>query len=170
VPASIRFGSDTAEYFFGALTTRLARIVGEDVDVNFGDQGRFYHSRALTLMEQLGNTDKRILLVLDGLDELQDWSDYHKLLPLGLPPNIRVLCSARLLVDDTGPEGWLQRLRWKQLQTPPVNIELPPLAQSDVLEALNTARIRTEPALALSLATEVARLAAGDPLMVSFYL
>ncbi|TAZ68217.1 ATP-binding protein [Rhizobium ruizarguesonis] len=169
-PASIRFGSDTAEYFFGALATRLAQIAGKDVGVNFGDQGRFYQGQAISFIEYLGKTDKLILLVLDGLDELEDWFDYDKLLPLALPSNIRVLCSARLLVGDAGPEGWMRRLRWNRLEIPPVNVELAPLARSDVLEALNAGGIGSDPSVGQNLATELDRLTAGDPLLLSFYL
>ena len=58
---------------------------------------------------------RRLLLVLDGLDEAADWEAGPDLFPPQIGRHARVVVSARLLAGDTDAGDWLRRLGWDVL-------------------------------------------------------
>ena len=112
VPISIRFGTNRQEVFFQAMAERLAAIARQTLETPAADKAAYYADKVRDLVSQLAETDQRVLLVVDGLDEALRGEFDTTIVPRVLPPTIRVLASARWLADDSDCLGWLQRLDW----------------------------------------------------------
>lgn len=70
---------------------------------------------------------KRLLVILDGLDEIQGEEVDDTLFPGSLAKGIRIIASARQIAGRTYTQ-WPERLGWKQQRT--MRIELPLLGRA----------------------------------------
>jgi hypothetical protein len=171
VPVSIRYNTASSNVVFAALAAQLADIYDKSLPQSFhnwlGDQWR---DLCLNYLSQPIPKDKKVLVILDGLDEATDWQAGADLFPTVSPSNLRVLVSARFLGGDDDTVGWLTRLGWERqglVQT----IELPTLTAIGVRAVLAT---MGNPLDALAerdyIVKELFRLSEGDPLLIGLYV
>ena len=69
VPISIRFETHRPDIFYEALAARLAEILGEELPPTHTDKGVYYADHCRTLASAAVAQGRRILIVLDGIDE-----------------------------------------------------------------------------------------------------
>ena len=111
IPISIRFNINLANVVFAALTARLAALYGDSPpDANSSPEilrGMMsnYLSRSLP-------DGRKLLVILDGLDESAGWNPGPDLFSLTPPMGLRVVVSARYLAGDIDASSWLRRLGW----------------------------------------------------------
>jgi len=174
IPISARFNTNRASVTFAALAARLGEIYEEPVksaDLSV-DQWR---ETCLSYLRRPPPTHKPLLVILDGLDEASDWQSGPDLFPLPPTEGVRVVVSARYLVNDVDERGWLRRLGWEQAGLT-CTIPLPPLTRTGVREVLQTIDVplvkRADVPLVrrADVIEELFRLSEGDPLLVRLYV
>jgi hypothetical protein len=101
MPISIRIGTNRPEDFYEGLARRLTEITGGVLpgDAIRNSDGFRYAVRDL-INRIADNSDRRVLIVIDGLDEALEGSFNADVLPEILSPNLRVLLSARWQIGD----------------------------------------------------------------------
>ncbi|GLS22043.1 hypothetical protein GCM10007874_50600 [Labrys miyagiensis] len=112
MPISIRVGTNRPEVFYEGLARRLAEITGESLPneaIRYADGFRY---AVRDLLDRIGNSDIRVIVIIDGVDEALQGSFDPAVLPTIMPTNLRVLLSARWQVGDSNSSGWLKRLGW----------------------------------------------------------
>ncbi len=171
VPISNRFQTNRATTYLELLVRQLAQASGEYVPPPSLDAEQFYRNKANQLMSGLVDAGKRVLLVIDGLDEALGDERLANLLPTSLPPTFKVLVSARWIAEDRGGTGWLTRLGWTSASRPAdhdlVVEKLDVGAIEDVLARMGAPIEpvgRDRPLL-----TRLAALTEGEPLLLRFY-
>ncbi|RYE84423.1 MAG: hypothetical protein EOO75_18125, partial [Myxococcales bacterium] len=116
VPISLRFGTHRSATVETLLAARLRAL-----------RGTWGHWR-----DQVSAADQPpLVVVLDGLDELQDTRFLEALTDLELPSGVQVLAAARTLLDRDAA-GWAARLGWPGCRL----VELAPLGLAGVAAAL----------------------------------
>jgi hypothetical protein len=121
----------------------------------------------------IGNyPQRRFVLVVDGVDEaIQGWFN-RTLLPYDLPPNLKVLLSARAKPGDNNAIAWLQEMDWTRYAADAVLMDLPRLTFqgiSDVLSCMGRPLDRLADQKVLI--EQLYRLSdEGDPLLVRLYI
>lgn len=169
VPISIRFDTALRSVTFAALAHQLAAIYGERINSpNFSADE--WHEMCLSYLRREPPDGKKLIVIVDGLDEAADWEASATLFPSQLPAAIKLLVSARILSSDRGAEGWLSRLNWNNKINAHI-VELPELSKDDIRDALTSmgnplAQIVPED----ELLTELHRLTEGDPLLIRLYI
>ncbi len=136
LPVSVRFGTNRAELFHHALATRLAELLGAELHPPPADPVGYYKGFAIDFLRRVGELDRPVLLVIDGVDEAAGWQLDPALLPHEPDPKLRVVVSARLQGGDRGAEGWLRRFRWNQLGPTPETIEVASLDVAGIGDVL----------------------------------
>ena len=63
---------------------------------------------------------RRLLVILDGLDEAAGWEAGPDLFPFNLPAATRVAVSARYVAGDRDPSDWQRRLEWSRRTGHPI--------------------------------------------------
>jgi hypothetical protein len=169
VPISIRFETNRPVVFWEALARQLAVFAGEQIAPPASDPAAFYADFAASLIERRENSLRRLLIVVDGIDEAGAPGFHSDLLPSTLPPTVKIALSARVLVGDRDAEGWLIRLDWGR-RARVETMTLPLLDEkgiSDVLVKLG-APIE-EVSKDHRLVVRLAELTQGEPLLVRLY-
>lgn len=170
-PISIRVHTNLAGVVFPSLAVSLARLHGAEDTLRSTLGTSPEHWRALMsgYLRSLP-PGRRLLLILDGLDEAAGWELGHDLFPLGPPPGLRVVVSARLTASAPAAANWIARLGWSR----------PGLARAMSLGRLSAAGM--EQALRSmgapldtvaerdDLVRELHRLSCGDPFLVALYV
>jgi len=170
IPISIRFETNTSGVVFGALASMLADyrdepypILGTIPPSTLKDLCREYIARG-------GIGDRRLLIILDGIDEAADSEISTNLFPLAPPPGLRVVVSARNKVETAEPLAWLHALGWDRFGIGTV-FPLDPLTESGVADVIERCGIRVSGSIAQgALAKQIHRVSEGDPLLISFYV
>jgi hypothetical protein len=121
------------------------------------------------ILGRIAKTDRRVIIVIDGLDEAPSGSFKAAILPTILPATLRVLLSARWQVGDSDSKGWRERLEWER-GVKVDSFELDPLAAdgiADVLVKLGAPvdTLAREPAFV----ERLVELTEGEPLLVRYY-
>jgi len=169
MPISIRRGSNRPAVFYEGLARRLAEIAGEALPSKAirGADGFRYAVREL--LDRVADSDRRVIIVIDGLDEALQGSFDSAILPPVLPPNLRVLLSARWELGDSDSKGWLKRLGWDR------NIRVDSF-ELDRLEAHGIADVLVKlgapvdiVARERALVERLVVLTEGEPLLVRYY-
>ena len=73
VPISIRFRTNLSSTFFASLGARLAFIHGEEVPTNESISTDVWRGLASNYLTKPFTSERKLLIVLDGLDEAGDW-------------------------------------------------------------------------------------------------
>ncbi|GER90601.1 hypothetical protein KDW_47630 [Dictyobacter vulcani] len=169
-PVSIRFRTNLAGTTFPALTALLASLHGEHIPDDPNVSEEVWRGLLAAYLVRPLPAGKRLLLVLDGVDEAADWSADAHLFPQNPPPGLRIVISARSLANDHGNQTWLQRLGWER-EGFARTLELSPLDRSGVANVLlqmgfplDLLSQRNE------MISELYRLSEGDPLLVRLYV
>jgi uncharacterized protein YeeX (DUF496 family) len=169
VPISIRFGTNAQQVFYRALAERLATIAGQVLEKPATDAAGFYADKVRDLLNELAPSGKRVLLILDGVDEALRGEFDATIFPRLLPPTIRVLVSARWQLGDGDSSGWLSRLSW-ELDLRCETIELDRLDLSAIAHVLIGIGAPMDIVAAdHALVTRLYELTEGEPLLVRFY-
>ncbi len=167
LPVSARFSTNLASVTFASLTAQLAHVISEDAptDPNLPDQ--VWRGMFSDLLRRVP-PDKRLLVILDGVDEAANWDVDGGLFPLDPPPGLKVIISARLTADRPAPDDWRRALAWERLNVR--RFDLAPLDRPglrDVLEKMGVPL--DELARQPFIVDELYRLTSGDPLLTRFY-
>jgi hypothetical protein len=165
-PISVRFGTASEVAVFSALAARLAELLGErPVQSYDAVQCR---GAVADLLRRPPSDGKRLLVVLDGLDEAQGWEPNASLTPSAPPSHLRVLGAARPYGDDPDRRQWLLRLNWALTGT------LLSLRGLDTAGVRDVLRKMGDPLEKLSPRTDVVskliHLTRGDPLLIGLYV
>jgi hypothetical protein len=108
---------------------------------------------------------RRLLVVIDALDEAVGWQPTPGLLRGGSESDVRILCSARRLADRS-QASWLHELGWDPARTF-TPAPLSPLHRDAIAELLaNFAPEVARSSYVADIVGEIARISHGDPLTV----
>ena len=169
MPISIRVGTNRPGIFYGGLAQRLAEITGEAIAPEAVQNADALKYAVQDQLEAAASAGRRVLVVLDGLDEALQGSFDPSIIPPRLPSNLGIVVSARWQVGDTDSTGWLRRLGWdRSVRAERLELErLPGEAIVDVLLKLGAptdvlARDR-------NIAARLCELTEGEPILVRYY-
>jgi len=167
VPISIRVSTNRPSEFLGGLARRLAEITGEPVLPEAVQNADALNGTVQDQLESIAATNRRVLVVVDGLDEALQGSFIPTIFPARLPQTLRILVSARWQVGDIDSTGWLKRLGWdRNIRVESSELErLSAEAIADVLVKLGA------PVLAQQwqIVDRLSELTEGEPILVRFY-
>jgi hypothetical protein len=169
MPISIRVETNRPEIFYEGLARRLAEIAGEALPSEaIRDAGGFRYG-VRDLLDRMADSDRRVIIIIDGLDEALHGSFDPAILPAVLPPNLRVLLSARWEVGDSNSKGWLKRLGWDR------GIKVDSF-ELDRLKARGIADVLVKLSAPIDIAVRepdlverLVELTEGEPLLVRYY-
>ena len=170
VPISIRFNTNRPAIFYEAIAARLAEILEVDLRPPQADPGVYFEDQCRMLARTAIERRRRILIVIDGIDEALGSSFAASWFPRRSEGAVRLLVSARLQIGDVDSRGWVRRLGWEsgiRYQT----LELPSLDAAGVKNLLATSGapidyLSTRP----EIVDKLHRLSEGEPLVLRLYV
>jgi hypothetical protein len=169
MPISIRAGTNKPSVFLSGLAQRLAEIIEQPVPPEAIQNPEALQYIVHDQIEALKSSRKRVLIVLDGLDETLQGSFDASIIPIRLSGNIRVLFSARWQTGDKDSAGWLRRLEWDR-GVRVTTLELGRLLADGIADVLR--RLGAPTYVLAGERTIIARLSElteGEPLLVRYY-
>ena len=167
-PISSRFNTNLEDVVFASLAARLAHLYGEKVTTT--KSAWEYRGVFSDYLQRTPPKNKRILVVVDGLDEAAGWEAGADLFPTVPPNHLRIVVAARPLAGDLDEGAWLSRLGWntpgkaKRLQLTPLNLD----GVRDVFMQMGDQLKALKPKI--DLARRLYELSQGDPLLVRLYI
>jgi hypothetical protein len=170
LPVSIRYRTNLASVVFASLASRLAELHGEKVFGGADTPAEVWRGQMSNYLARPLPDGRRLLLILDGVDEAADWEAGPDLFPLVPPKDLRIVVSARHLADDSDVQNWLSRLGWEETSLAHARglVPLDTVGVADVLQRmgfpLNHLGDRVD------IITELHRLSEGDPLLIRLYV
>src|SRR5258707_5871792 len=169
-PVSIRFRTNLAGVVFPALVALLARLHGEDLPGDQHTPVEVWHGLLSEYLTRLLADGRRLVLVLDGVDEAADWNAGPWLFPENPPPELRVVLSARYLANDQDSGAWLARLGWTR-EGLAHTFELHPLDRAGIASVLIQMGFPLDLlGTRADIVSELHRLSEGDPLLIRLYV
>ncbi|MBI4905641.1 MAG: CHAT domain-containing protein [Acidobacteria bacterium] len=169
VPVSIRFRTNLASVVFASLAARLATEFGEEVPSSADTTVDVWRGLVASYLRRSLPGGRRLLVVIDGLDEAADWNAEAGLFPKQPPEGLKVLVTARYRAGDTDGEGWLQTLGWEYGLGEAMELE--PLSREGVSDVMLTMGAPLDKLGArVDIVGELHRLSEGDPLLVRLYV
>jgi hypothetical protein len=170
VPVSVRFRTNLAAVTFPALTARLAALQGAQLAGGADTPVEMWRG---LLSEHLARPllgGRRLLVILDGVDEAADWEPGPDLFPGNPPRGLRVLLSARFRAGDLGAASWLGSLGWDRPGLAR-DVDLAPLSVEGVADVLRRMGFPLDRlGLRVDVVGELHRLSEGDALLVRLYV
>jgi hypothetical protein len=169
-PVSIRFRTNLSSVVFAALTARLAVLHGDQVPGGPDTPVEIWRGLMVDYLSRPLPEGRRLLLILDGVDEAADWELGPDLFPLAPPKGLRVVLSTRYRAGDVNARSWLSSLGWNRpsLASTP---DLAPLTSEGVAEVLRLMGFPLDYLGArVDIVVELHRLSEGDPLLVRLYV
>lgn len=168
-PISIRYQTNLESSCIPALVSRLCHLHGEPAprpDQTTLRQWRLLLDQYLNRPLPDGRT---LLLILDGLDEADDWQLDRTLFPARPPSGVRILVAARARTGEVSPDGWRQRLGWSS-PAASKGMSLAGLDVNGVAEALRSLGLPLDRLAARSeIVVQLHRLSRGEPLLVRLW-
>jgi hypothetical protein len=168
-PISHRFNTNGAAQVFHSLYSKLSIVLGrhgaDAEQPSFSDWRNDFSG----LLRDVRHHPRRVVLVLDGLDEALDWQAGPDLFPVDPPPNLRVLVTARPLAGDSATRNWRTRLGWTRRGLAK-SMEIDKLDQRAVEAVVTTVLPNLPQENQRRLAAAFYRVTTGDPLLLQFYL
>lgn len=169
-PVSIRFNTNLASVVFPYLATSVAALHDEVLKATPDTPAEVWRSLLTDLLARPLPDGRRLLLIVDGLDESADWKAGADLFPPHIGRHARVVVSARFLAGDADARDWRRRLGWDDEDVVAV-LALNPLPRRGVADVLGRMGV---PLAALGtrseIVTEIHRLSDGEPLVVRLYV
>ncbi len=165
-PISLRFETSPLEVIFKAIALRLMAFHKQKPPT--ADQGvETWRGLMADLLQRELPRGKRLLLVVDGLDEAAQDIVSPALTPARPPAGLRIVFSARSTANR-GSRDWLERLGWQQRAE---LLELERLDRAGLIDVLVKmgAPLDRLPQRE-EIIDELARLSEGDPLLVGLYV
>ncbi len=170
LPISIRFRTNLSGVFFAALSARLAGLYGEPLSLSAGSSAEMWRGTVSDYLDRSLPDGRRLLLILDGVDEAADWEPGPDLFPLAPSRGLCIVLSARYLASAPDTDSWLERLGWKRPGLAQALV-LNPLDLSGVADVLKSMGFPLDRLGArVDIVTELHRLSEGDPLLVRLYV
>ena len=170
VPVSIRFRTNLAGVFFAALAARLARAHGEEVPAAIDTPPEVWRGIAADYLARPLSSGKRLLVIIDGVDEAADWEIGPDLFPSRPAPSTRVVVSARLTAAAPTDTAWREQLGWSSARLAR-SLPLTPLSESGVADVLVRMGFPlAELGAKVDIVRQLHRLSGGDPLLVRLYV
>lgn len=170
VPISIRFRTNLASVVFAVLTAYLGHVHGQQLHLSPDTPAEVMRGRVADLLTRALPDGRRLVLIVDGLDEAADWDVGPDLFPAQVGRHVRVVVSARWLAGDADERDWLRRLGW---ETPGMAATLT-LAGIDEGGVADVLAHMGFPLAGLAerddIVRELHRLSEGDPLVVRLYV
>ena len=170
IPVSMRCGTNLADLVFTSIVSQMAGLWDESLP-NIGSMdSTSMRAMMSTYLDKELPTGRRLLLILDGVDEAADWHVEPNLFPRYPQTGLRVIISARERAGDIDGMGWVQSFGWDRPGLADV-MELGPLRRDGVDDVVSKTIPSFEPGISMSSVTdEIYRLSEGDPFLVNFYL
>lgn len=169
-PISIRFRTNFASFALPALIAGVAAAQGMPAPAPSDASIASLKATLAALLARVPAAGKRIVMILDGIDEAADWEVDHDLFPLDLPSEVRVVASARSGEQEGEADRWLRELGWSE-RGAARTMRLPaltPLGLADVLVRMGVPLDRL--GRRVEIVAELHRLTEGDPLLVHLYV
>lgn len=166
IPVSIRFRTNLAGVFFPALAARLARTHGDDVPTDVNLPAEVWRGMVADYLRTPLPGGRRLIVVLDGLDEAADWEAGADLFPRRAAAGVRIVVSTRLTADLPTPAAWLDQLGWDARVAR--TLALPSLTREGVRDVLESMGFPLA-GLGEGIVRELHRLSEGDPLLIRLY-
>jgi hypothetical protein len=166
-PVSVRFGTNLASVFFPSLLAQLAAVRKEPQQATPSGIERWRAQLADHLSKPHVPPGRRLVVIIDGLDEATGWSADSSLWPVVLGERVHLIVSARMLAGDSEAASWLTRIGWHRTRDADV-LSLTPLNHAAVATAVS--QIRSSSPAPDDLVRELWRLTSGDPLTLGAYL
>lgn len=167
VPISLRFGTDRPAVFYALLAMQLASVLKRKLELPTLDLESYYQGIVIDLLRQATKQSQHVLVVVDGLDEAQGNGFSSTVFPPLLPPNIKVLVSAREQAGDRGSVDWLKRLDWHG-RTKAASEHLLILDRQAVVPIVESVGLAKE-SLTEALIDQLMVLSLGEPLLLGLY-
>jgi hypothetical protein len=169
VPISIRFDTADDYSFYEALAAQLAKRADVTLAAPQWHTLEFLRTRCFELVHAAAEKCDKLIIIIDGLDEAQNWQIDRTLLRYAVDSGIRVAVSARALAgDQTGAEGWARRLDSGLQQTK--KFDVVPLGVDEIADVLRKINFPIMTDVDLNrLARTLAKLSHGDPLLIRLY-
>lgn len=166
VPISVRFKTDDEATFLLLLASQLATVFEVDSDTYVNLQSFQLKALCVSTLARVIAENKKVLLVIDGLDEANGWTFTYGLLPFPGANNLKVLLSSRELVDDPDGKELMLSLGWPKANS--IASKLLVLKWKDLEHILQTSNL-TGP-VDNELTNELYRITEGDPLLINLYI
>ena len=114
-PITARYNTNLESVVFSALAGRIARLYEEEIRTVKALDAQQARALFVSYLDREPPEGKKVLVVLDGLDEAAGWEVGAGVFPTNPPEHLRVLVSARPLGGDRSNRAWLRKLGWEQL-------------------------------------------------------
>jgi hypothetical protein len=169
VPISIRFETHRPDIFYEAMAARLAEILGWELPTTQTDKGRYYADHCRTLASAAVAEGRRILIVLDGIDEALSERFEARWFPRNPGTRLRLVLSARWQAGDMDASGWKTRLGWER-DIRVQSRELPILDREGLRDLLIKMGAPTDVLAARpDIVNHLHALTEGEPLVLRYY-
>ena len=169
-PVSIRFRTNLSSVVFAAIASRLAALHGGKIPSGLDTPAEMWRGAMLDYLTRPLPEGKRLVFILDGIDEAADWEPGPDLFPLAPPKGLRIVLSARYRAGDVDATSWLRSLGWDRpgLALAQTLSPLTPDGVADVLQHMGFPLDRL--GKRVDIVAELHRLSEGDPLLVRLYV
>jgi len=172
IPVSIRFGTNVPGIYLSALAARLSEFHGvKEMPSIVDSSANIWRGIVMALLNRRPPEGRRLLVILDGIDESADIDSLRNLFPLYPPPGVRVVASARYLAGDADARPWFVRLGWEGEPQRVKSMELRALTRdgiADVLARMELPAFHID--ISRDIAAELHKATQGDPLLLRFYV
>ena len=169
VPVSIRFNTNLYGVTFAILAAQLARVYGKKPPEK-DETPEMWRAFVTETLKEPPPDGKRVVVVVDGLDEAADWTPGADMFPYQPGERVRVVVSARLTATHYTPEDWLRTLNWDRPGRARA-MELTGLSREGVADVLIQMGFPLdELGRNVDIVAELYRLTEGDPLLVRLYV
>ena len=170
VPVSIRFNTNLESVVFAAATARLAALHGEKIPGDAHTSAQMWRALMTEYLRRPLPDGRRLLVVLDGLDEAANWDAGADLFPENPPQGVRALVSVRDSASEMGASRWLGRLGWEK-PGKALAFGLDLLTENGVAEALTQMGFPLDRLSGrVDIVAQLHRLSEGEPLLVRLYV
>src|SRR5262249_43863954 len=136
VPISIRFGTATEREFFPILAALLAARHAVTLPSEKSTDAVYCRAFAESLLEKELDSDRSLLVIIDGLDETVGWQFNASSFPSEQSPRLKIVVSARERAGDCGPQGWIKQLNWDSFPGTAEGFSLETLTRDGVHDVL----------------------------------
>jgi len=162
VPISVRFRTNLQTVVFAALAARLAHAFGKPVPGDPNTPAEVWRGMVSSYLDRTPPEGKRLLVVVDGVDEAADWEIGADLL--------KVVVSGRLTATRPTPAAYRRALAWESPALA-AEMDLEPLDRAGVADVLERMGVPLDQlARDVDLVAELHRLSEGNPLLVNLYV
>jgi hypothetical protein len=169
VPISIRFETHRPDIYYEAIASRLAEILGIELQPTQTDKESYYANYCRELSSTAIAQGRRILIVLDGIDEALGEHFDARWFPRTAETSLRLVLSARWQAGDLDSSGWKTRLGWDR-DVRVRSRELPVLSCEGVRDLLLKMGAPTDVlASRPDIVDRLHGLAEGEPLVLRYY-